>query len=143
MLGKAPAAIKAKIAEPRLVTSPFGHALGAARENERRALSLGFPVFWIRLGAFVISATIAGLAGYFNLYAVNYVAAGLALAPAFVLRRLRSEQRSTAEVVVHVEASPGVTASQFGVTIENDGGSARPTLPMVLAGAARRGGLRS
>jgi branched-chain amino acid transport system permease protein len=57
-----------------LVTSPFGHALGAARENERRALSLGFPVFWIRLGAFVISATIAGLAGYFSAAQFGFVA---------------------------------------------------------------------
>ena len=57
-----------------LVTSPFGHALTAARENERRALSLGYPVFWIRLGAFIISASIAGLAGYFSAAQFGFVA---------------------------------------------------------------------
>ncbi len=44
----------------RLVHSPFGHALSASRENERRARALGFPVFRVRLTAFVISGMIAG-----------------------------------------------------------------------------------
>ncbi|CAN7351161.1 branched-chain amino acid ABC transporter permease [Bosea sp. LjRoot9] len=57
-----------------LVRSPFGHALAAARDNERRALSLGFPVFRIRLAAFVISAMIAGLAGYFSAAQFGFVA---------------------------------------------------------------------
>lgn len=57
-----------------LVGSPFGHALGAARDNERRALSLGFPVFRIRLTAFVISGMIAGLAGYFSAAQFGFVA---------------------------------------------------------------------
>ena len=30
----------------------------------------------------------------------------------------------------------GLTAKAFGVTIENDGGSAGPTMPIILAGAA-------
>ena len=37
--------------------------------------------------------------------------------------------------VILPQIPAGVTAGQFGVTIENDGGSAHPTLPMVLAGA--------
>jgi branched-chain amino acid transport system permease protein len=57
-----------------LVKSPFGHALAAAKGNERRALSLGFPVFWIRLAAFVISATLAGLAGYFSAAQFGFIA---------------------------------------------------------------------
>lgn len=57
-----------------VVRSPFGHALVAARDNERRALSLGFPVFRIRLAAFVISAMIAGLAGYFSAAQFGFVA---------------------------------------------------------------------
>lgn len=57
-----------------LVRSPFGHALVAARDNERRALSLGFPVFRVRLAAFVISAMIAGLAGYFSAAQFGFVA---------------------------------------------------------------------
>ncbi|HWL30738.1 MAG TPA: branched-chain amino acid ABC transporter permease [Xanthobacteraceae bacterium] len=48
-----------------LVRSPFGHALAATRDNERRVRALGFPVFQIRLTAFVISGALAGLAGYF------------------------------------------------------------------------------
>ncbi|MGL4325158.1 MAG: branched-chain amino acid ABC transporter permease [Beijerinckiaceae bacterium] len=57
-----------------LVQSPFGHALMAARDNERRARSLGFSVFQIRLTAFVISAMIAGLAGYFSAAQFGFVA---------------------------------------------------------------------
>ncbi len=57
-----------------LVRSPFGHALAAARDNERRALSLGFPVLRIRLTAFVISGMIAGLAGYFSAAQFGFIA---------------------------------------------------------------------
>lgn len=47
----------------RIVNSPFGHVLKAIRENENRAISLGYRVERYKLGAFVMSATIAGLAG--------------------------------------------------------------------------------
>jgi branched-chain amino acid transport system permease protein len=57
-----------------LVRSPFGHALSAARDNERRALSLGFPVFRVRLIAFTISGALAGLAGYFAAAQFGFVA---------------------------------------------------------------------
>jgi branched-chain amino acid transport system permease protein len=57
-----------------LVRSPFGHALSAARDNERRALSLGFPVFRVRLIAFAISGALAGLAGYFAAAQFGFVA---------------------------------------------------------------------
>jgi branched-chain amino acid transport system permease protein len=57
-----------------LVRSPFGHALAAARDNERRALSLGFPVFRIRLTAFVVSAMIAAVAGFFSAAQFGFVA---------------------------------------------------------------------
>ncbi len=57
-----------------LVQSPFGHALAAARDNERRALSLGYSVFRVRLTAFVVSAMIAGLAGYFSAAQFGFIA---------------------------------------------------------------------
>lgn len=57
-----------------LVGSPFGHALAAARDNERRALSLGFPVFRLRLAAFVLSAVIAAVAGYLSAAQFGFVA---------------------------------------------------------------------
>jgi len=57
-----------------IVHSPFGHALSAAKDNERRALSLGYPVFWIRLVAFVISAALAGIAGYFSAAQFGFIA---------------------------------------------------------------------
>lgn len=57
-----------------LVGSPFGHALVAAKSNERRALSLGFPVFRVRLAAFVISAMIAALAGFFSAAQFGFIA---------------------------------------------------------------------
>src|SRR5690349_23324624 len=47
----------------RTVHSPFGQVLKAIRENESRALSLGYDVSRYKLLAFVLSATLAGLAG--------------------------------------------------------------------------------
>ena len=47
----------------RVVNSPFGNILKAIRENEPRAISLGYRVQRYKLAAFVISASLAGLAG--------------------------------------------------------------------------------
>ena len=47
----------------RIIHSPFGQVLKAIRENESRALSLGYDVDRYKLLAFVLSAGIAGLAG--------------------------------------------------------------------------------
>lgn len=47
----------------RTVHSPFGQVLKAIRENEPRAVSLGYQVEQYKLVAFVISAAMAGLAG--------------------------------------------------------------------------------
>ncbi len=47
----------------RIVHSPFGQILKAIRENEPRALSLGYDTDRYKLVAFVLSATLAGLAG--------------------------------------------------------------------------------
>lgn len=47
----------------RTVHSPFGQILKAIRENEARAISLGYDVARYKLLAFVLSAAIAGLAG--------------------------------------------------------------------------------
>jgi len=47
----------------RAVHSPFGQVLKAIRENEPRALSLGYDVNRYKLLAYVLSATLAGLAG--------------------------------------------------------------------------------
>jgi branched-chain amino acid transport system permease protein len=47
----------------RTIHSPFGQVLQAIRENEPRALSLGYDVDRFKLIAFIISASLAGLAG--------------------------------------------------------------------------------
>ncbi|WP_404341928.1 branched-chain amino acid ABC transporter permease [Vreelandella aquamarina] len=47
----------------RAVHSPFGQVLKAIRENEPRAISLGYNVDAYKLLAFVLSAALAGLAG--------------------------------------------------------------------------------
>lgn len=47
----------------RIVHSPFGQVLKAIRENEPRAISLGYRVDQYKLAAFVMSAALAGLAG--------------------------------------------------------------------------------
>lgn len=57
-----------------LVRSPFGRALAATRDNEKRARSLGFPIFRIRLTAFVISGAISGIAGYLAAVQFGFVA---------------------------------------------------------------------
>jgi branched-chain amino acid transport system permease protein len=57
----------------RIVHSPFGQVLKSIRENEARALSLGYQVDRYKLMAFVLSATLAGLAG-----ATKTLALGLA-----------------------------------------------------------------
>jgi branched-chain amino acid transport system permease protein len=47
----------------RIVHSPFGQVLKAIRENEPRAISLGYDVDRYKLLAFVLSAALAGLGG--------------------------------------------------------------------------------
>ena len=47
----------------RTINSPFGEVLKAIRENEPRAISLGYRTERYKLAAFVLSAALAGLAG--------------------------------------------------------------------------------
>jgi len=47
----------------RIIYSPFGEVLKAIRENEPRAISLGYKTDRYKLMAFVLSAALAGLAG--------------------------------------------------------------------------------
>ena len=47
----------------RIIHSPFGEVLKAIRENEARATSLGYKTDRYKLVAFVLSATLAGVAG--------------------------------------------------------------------------------
>lgn len=47
----------------RIIHSPFGEVLKAIRENEQRAISLGYKTERYKLLAFVLSATLAGVAG--------------------------------------------------------------------------------
>ena len=50
----------------RIINSPFGEVLKAIRENEPRTISLGYKTERYKLVAFVLSATLAGLAGAMN-----------------------------------------------------------------------------
>jgi branched-chain amino acid transport system permease protein len=47
----------------RIINSPFGEVLKAIRENEQRAISLGYKTDRYKLIAFVLSTTLAGIAG--------------------------------------------------------------------------------
>src|SRR6267154_1160107 len=47
----------------RIVHSPFGQVLKAIRDNEPRAISLGYRTERFKLAAYVLSAALAGLAG--------------------------------------------------------------------------------
>ncbi len=59
----------------RVVGSPFGSVLAAMRENENRAIGLGYRVERYKLATFVMSGTLSGLAGV--LYAVGNRLTGL------------------------------------------------------------------
>jgi branched-chain amino acid transport system permease protein len=59
----------------RIVNSPYGAVLAAMRENETRTRSIGYDTDRFKLAAFVVSGTIAGLAG--ALYAIANRLAGL------------------------------------------------------------------
>jgi branched-chain amino acid transport system permease protein len=71
----------------RVIHSPFGAVLTAIRENEPRAISLGYDVDHYKLIAFVLSSALAGLAGatkslVFQLAAlgdVNWTTSGLVI----------------------------------------------------------------
>jgi len=47
----------------RAINSPFGEVLKSIRENEQRAISLGYKTDQYKLLAFILSGTLAGLAG--------------------------------------------------------------------------------
>jgi branched-chain amino acid transport system permease protein len=57
----------------RIVHSPFGQVLKAIRENETRAISLGYDVNTYKLMAFVLSTAIAGLAGSMKTLVLGFV----------------------------------------------------------------------
>ncbi|MEW6100146.1 MAG: branched-chain amino acid ABC transporter permease [Pseudomonadota bacterium] len=56
----------------RIVHSPYGQVLKAIRENEPRAVSLGYDVDRYKLLAFVLSTTLAGLAGSLKTLALGF-----------------------------------------------------------------------
>ena len=58
----------------RAIHSPFGHVLRAIRENEPRAVSLGYDVDRYKLTAFVISAGLSGLAGSLKALVLQFAA---------------------------------------------------------------------
>lgn len=52
----------------QIVNSPFGLTLNGTRENSQRMAALGYPVYWIRVAAFLIAAVYAGLGGILATY---------------------------------------------------------------------------
>jgi branched-chain amino acid transport system permease protein len=56
----------------RIVHSPYGQVLKAIRENEPRAISLGYEVDRYKLLAFVLSTALAGLAGSLKTLALGF-----------------------------------------------------------------------
>jgi branched-chain amino acid transport system permease protein len=57
----------------RIVHSPFGQVLKAIRANEPRAISLGYKVDRYKLMAFVLSASLSGLAGSLKALVLGFV----------------------------------------------------------------------
>jgi branched-chain amino acid transport system permease protein len=56
----------------RIVSSPFGQILQAIKDNEPRAISLGYDANRFKLLAFVLSAALAGLAGALKVLVVGF-----------------------------------------------------------------------
>jgi branched-chain amino acid transport system permease protein len=56
----------------RFIHSPFGQVLKAIRDNEQRAVSLGYEADRYKLLAFVLSAAVAGLAGATKAMVVHF-----------------------------------------------------------------------
>jgi branched-chain amino acid transport system permease protein len=56
----------------RFINSPFGQVLKAIRDNEQRAVSLGYEADRYKLLAFVLSAAVAGLAGATKAMVVHF-----------------------------------------------------------------------
>ncbi|VVE86879.1 branched-chain amino acid ABC transporter permease [Pandoraea bronchicola] len=56
----------------RIVASPYGAVLTAIKENEPRAISLGYDVDRFKLLAFVLSAALAGLAGALKVLVLGF-----------------------------------------------------------------------
>lgn len=52
----------------RAINSPFGEVLKSIRENEQRAISLGYKTDQYKLLAFILSGTLAGLAGAMKVF---------------------------------------------------------------------------
>jgi ABC-type branched-subunit amino acid transport system ATPase component/ABC-type branched-subunit amino acid transport system permease subunit len=59
----------------RIVRSPFGHVLVAIRENEQRAMFQGYDTDRYKLGAFVLSTVVTGLAGALLVFDHRFAAA--------------------------------------------------------------------
>ena len=56
----------------RLMEAPYGQVMLAIRDNEARAISLGYDVQSYKLSAFTISASVAGLAGGVKALALGF-----------------------------------------------------------------------
>src|ERR1700684_2573962 len=52
----------------RTINSPFGEVLKSIRENEQRAISLGYKTDHYKLLAFILSGTLAGFAGSLEVF---------------------------------------------------------------------------
>src|SRR3978361_1088256 len=52
----------------RTITSPFGEVLKSIRENEQRAISLGYKTDQYKLLAYILSGTLAGFAGSLKVF---------------------------------------------------------------------------
>jgi branched-chain amino acid transport system permease protein len=55
----------------RAINSPFGEVLKSIRENEQRAISLGYKTDQYKLLAFILSGTLAGFAGSMKVFVVQ------------------------------------------------------------------------
>lgn len=60
----------------RFARAPLGRVVAAARQNERKTQSLGYPIFFYRYLTFLASATITGLGGALHVHHRGFVSPG-------------------------------------------------------------------
>lgn len=108
-----------------VLRSPFGGAVSGVRDSESRMAALGYSPAAYRLGAVVLSATIAGVAGVVNAYAVRFVS------PADFVP-LVSAKALLFAVVGGVGLLGAVAAAVVLTVLENDISGRFDRWPMVL-----------
>lgn len=96
-----------------LMATTFGRSIDAARQDEDKALSLGYPITRSRIILFVISAGVTGLGGALFAYHTSFISPGL-------LSWLTSGELLVMVLVGGALGLPGAAIGAIGLTFAED-----------------------